>query len=184
MKVSEEFILEAHKAACSEWKTRIENEFPKLFANNVKVRKWYMYNNDYLVLFTNLSDTYNAKGYGFITGVWDEFNDFAAIGGTSKARPATEEEVKQALIAEAKKRGFKYGVTINKDLIRDYKSSLTIDKYDCNNIEWEIDCINSLNFGSKTIFKDGKWAEIIPQAKELTVAEIEEKLGYKIKIVK
>lgn len=30
-KSREEFIIEAHDAACSEWKKRIETEFPKLF---------------------------------------------------------------------------------------------------------------------------------------------------------
>lgn len=29
--VDESFILEAHKAACNEWKTKIENKFPELF---------------------------------------------------------------------------------------------------------------------------------------------------------
>jgi len=34
------------------------------------------------------------------------------------------------------------------------------------------------------IFRNGDWAEILPQPTELTVAEIEAKLGFPIKIIK
>jgi hypothetical protein len=32
----EEFVLEAHKAACSEWKVKIENQIPELFTPKYK----------------------------------------------------------------------------------------------------------------------------------------------------
>lgn len=32
LSVNEEFVLEAHKAACSEWKEKIEEKFPALFS--------------------------------------------------------------------------------------------------------------------------------------------------------
>lgn len=31
MNVSKEFVLEAHKAACNDWRNKIEAEFPELF---------------------------------------------------------------------------------------------------------------------------------------------------------
>jgi hypothetical protein len=31
--VDKQFILDAHKAACSEWKKKIESRFPQFFAN-------------------------------------------------------------------------------------------------------------------------------------------------------
>ena len=44
MKVNSEFVLEAHKYACKEWKMRIEGEFPKLFKDHVfEEGKWYVY---------------------------------------------------------------------------------------------------------------------------------------------
>ncbi len=36
MKVSKKFVLEAHEHACSEWKEKIEKEFPKLFNETYK----------------------------------------------------------------------------------------------------------------------------------------------------
>ena len=36
-KVSKGFIIEAHKAACSEWKQKLEKEFPKVFEKNIEV---------------------------------------------------------------------------------------------------------------------------------------------------
>jgi hypothetical protein len=39
-----EFIKEGHAAACSEWKAKIEKEFPKLFVKEeLEVGKWYNY---------------------------------------------------------------------------------------------------------------------------------------------
>lgn len=32
MEVPKEFVLEAHKAACADWKKKIENQFPELFS--------------------------------------------------------------------------------------------------------------------------------------------------------
>jgi len=36
IEISKEFVLEAHKAACSDWKKRIEKELPELFTKRVK----------------------------------------------------------------------------------------------------------------------------------------------------
>ncbi len=37
LEVSKEFVLEAHKSACGEWKGRIEKEFPELFKTELEV---------------------------------------------------------------------------------------------------------------------------------------------------
>ena len=44
-----EFIKKAHSAACSEWKTNIEKEFPKLFKEDaLEVGRWYNGYENYL----------------------------------------------------------------------------------------------------------------------------------------
>lgn len=35
-KVSESFIREAHKVACSEWKQKLEKQFPEVFTNSIQ----------------------------------------------------------------------------------------------------------------------------------------------------
>ena len=43
VKVRKEFIMQAHEAACSEWKKNIEKELPELFpAIKFEVGKWYI----------------------------------------------------------------------------------------------------------------------------------------------
>ena len=101
--VRNEFILEAHKSACSEWKLKIEKECPELFKNKLEVGKWYNYYKGALLVWNN-----GGYSYGFINGKYREDWSFCS----QDAEPATEEEVKEALIKEAKKRGFKSGLKI------------------------------------------------------------------------
>lgn len=42
-KITKEFIIEAHKAACSDWKKRIESEFPEAFPKALQLGKWYKF---------------------------------------------------------------------------------------------------------------------------------------------
>jgi hypothetical protein len=54
LQVSENFVLEAHKAACPEWKQKIEKQFPGLFTHKVGNR--YEYGNDVYLLVRIASD--------------------------------------------------------------------------------------------------------------------------------
>ena len=98
-----QLILEAHKEACSEWKQKIETEFPKLF---VKISGWFKdeTQDDFLAYYKN-----NIRQYGINSnGHW--FDNCLAHCLGSNDEPATDEEVEQALIKEANRRGFKEGV--------------------------------------------------------------------------
>jgi len=149
--VKESFILEAHDNACSEWKNRIEKEVPELF--RYEKNKWYKGCN---VIGFYKGDSGN---YGINNGSWSNTINMSAI---ETWELMTIEEVETALIAEAKKRGFKEGVNIQPDF----------------NV-W------THYLGGKCIFSDGKWAEIIEEApQEITMSELEKELGRKIKIVK
>ena len=87
---------------------------------------------------------------------------------------ATDKEVETALISEAKKRGFKEWVTISSEWI---ESEILV-----NGDELFFDEHLELCLGSKssyfTIFKDGKWAEIIEDSKpKINGYEMEVKNG-------
>jgi len=119
------------------------------------IGKWYIGYNDgchYLTVWNKGSDT-----YGFFEGYWGYnwvFSDDIAL----KLRPATPEEVEAALIKEAKRRGFKEGVRIEKDLH---------DGMECKLIDEDFELVDGMlltDFGD-CIFYNGKWAEIITEPK-------------------
>jgi len=108
-------------------------------------------------------------------------NEIILDGGTRliktsrrfKTRKATDKEVEDALIAEAKRRGYKKGLRI---------------KCLCMGNE-EIPLGSVFNFDGHyfyldgtQIFQNGKWAEIV-ETKKMTVEEVEKALGYNVEII-
>ena len=168
-----EFIKKAHSAACSEWKENIEKEFPKLFKEDaLVVGKWYKIDSEdgYLL---NYSGT--GTVFGFLNGNYSNNYNFDKYH-YDKAKPVTEKEVEEALIKEAKKRGFKEGVK--------YKNRLHSFGF-INDSCWEFNGksnylgqrgneVNNLHF----IFDEGKWAEIIKEI--ITKEQAEKDLGKTI----
>lgn len=177
--VRNEFILEVHKSACSEWKLKIEKECSELFKSKLEVGKWYKHDLClyYVTSIYNETKEYTAFGFDFVgvyqnNSVFGKTTDYYLIN----CIPATEEEVKEAIIKEAKKIGFKSGVKIKsllygKSILNDYSYTFLFKD-------------NELWFGGCLIFKKGKWAEICEEPKKITIQEIENILGYNIEIVK
>lgn len=84
-------------------------------------------------------------------------------------KPATTEEISAALIAEAKRRGFKEGVTIKRPW----------DNQTLNLLKGKpayYHDMNTLDVGKFTVFNKGKWAEIIEQPKEIDLSVQNSKL--------
>jgi hypothetical protein len=164
-KQRKEFIKQAHSAACSEWKEKIETEFPKLFKKDeLVVGKWYKYDDvaNWKVFITS-NVPHNARGYGFNTVCqWMEYCNAGNSCELVGLIPATDKEVSEALIAEASKRGFKKGVTIKSQWINgsDNTEKLTSDDV-CINRNFQMSCWGK--HGYYTIFKNGIWAEIIEE---------------------
>ena len=175
-----EFIKKAHSAACSEWKTNIEAEFPKLFKEDDLVVGDYWYKNDCtLVLICDLG--LNVKYIPIYESI--ESNRFGYSGLVCFKRKATDEEVEQALIKEAKKRGFKEGV--NFKLIEGGVGMLNSTKitkdyeivYEALRNRLVLERIGILY----TILKDGVWATIV----EETITKEEAKvITDKIEVLK
>ena len=161
-----EFIKKAHSAACSEWKTNIEKEFPKLFKkDNLVVGKWYKSGK---CLFNYQK---NSNVYGFFKdGIWT-YKNWSWSFRDKNASLATDEEVKQALIKEAKKRGFKKGVMVR---CEGYNDAIFDGEFRFGMFKGGV--LDGINIGD--IFKDGVWATIVEET--ITKEQAEKELGKTI----
>jgi len=172
--VSKEFIMQAYKDACTGWKNKIESEFPDLFKAKLVNGNWYWHpdNTGFLMCWSGNygeSDSYGINHAGEWSNILHSYKSYNYI-------QATDKEVEEMLINEAKKRGFVEGVkyiSAWNDVVCEYSKNLIYDSVK--------NCLSGYN-GNNCIFQNGKWATIIEQHKEMTLSEIEEKLGYKIKI--
>jgi len=164
-----QFIKDGHAAACSEWKAKIEKEFPKLFKETEYKKNDWVFMGDVTMELSKIYDFDNAgdpRVYRIdgIKNVW-YLSDVV--------RPATDKEVKEALIKEAKKRGFKKGVKVvspyNSDHTRVIASSFRFERGSL---------VFTCESGWRTyLFVDGKWATII---ETITKEEAEKQLGKTI----
>ena len=166
---TEEFVREAHGAACSTWKTKFENEFPDLFKLKLEVGRWYKNVNKALANYQG-----GKNGYGFsIEGEWMDKENWS-FNYPKNWIPATSEEVESALIAEAKKRGYKPN---NFKCISIPNLS---GKLDSDRIYFEHGKLwMGSEYNSNCIFQRGQWAEIIPQNKVITLDEAKKILAKK-----
>ena len=167
-----DFIKKAHENACSEWKTNIEKEFPELFKeDSLVVGKWYKWlgiNKSIGVLGEKCKfhkDSYKLSyfiGEGSYTSCSSKYLE-----------PATDKEVEQALIKEAKKRGFKEGVnykTASERLVQELVFNKLQFNQDGNGGYLTDGCRGS-------IFEYGKWATIL---ETITKEQAEKELGKTI----
>ena len=166
-----EFIKDLHSLVGNVWKTTIEKEFPKLFKkDSLVVGKWYR-DGDFLQCFTG--EFGNKVSYGF--NPCGNFSNSIGLHKEDKYTPATDKEVEEALIKEAKKRGFKEGVTFKSKWM-----SNTEKLFDGNFLfdrEFEL-CYRNNNGIWYTLFENGNWAEIVKET--ITKEQAEKELGKTI----
>lgn len=179
--VRNEFILEAHKSACSEWKLKIEKECPELFENKLEVGKWYK--DTYkgreknIVFITEIDKEKHTYGYGFM---YEKFTNTQEKNKNGKCLynsvasnfliKATEEEVKEALIKEAEKRGFKSGLKIKP--LWDTPHSF----WNLSGNKFEFLFKDNSLFLSSCIFYNGKWSEIISNPIEEKINDLQKQI--------
>lgn len=147
-----------------------------LIKDKLEIGKWYksfIGGSTALVCYQKTKEFKRDVGYGInYAGNWS--CDIVM----NECIEATKEEVEEALIKEAKKRGFKEGVTITELNLKSHEV--------INEGGFHFYGSNIMHKGSHSgwcIFKDGKWAEILSSKKKMSVKEIENELGYKVKIV-
>jgi len=170
MKITKEQVSRIHNLSSLEGKKYIKELFPDAFKTELIVGKWYWFKN---TLFNYQLDN---DVYGFNKGgSWCNIKCWSWPKEYGYDREATNEEVFEALKNEAVKRGYQ-----NKHirLIRCAIGDISMGKLNDNFYRDNLTLMNN----SYTVFCDGQWAEII-QVKEMTQYQIENELGYKIKIV-
>jgi hypothetical protein len=168
-----QLIKDLHSKVGTVWQTSIEKEFPKLFKEDALiVGKWYKYpdfENWKILITDNTKGKEKAVGFN-CSGNW--MKDWLTTGGAELIRliPCLDEEVEQALIKEAKKRGFKKGCEYigTRDFGRE-KATKYIDLWACN---------SAIDMGRDYVFLDGKWAEIVTET--ITKEQAEKELGKTI----
>jgi hypothetical protein len=158
-----ELIKRLHADSHPSYKWEIAKEFPKLFKqDDLVVGKWYK-KEGYLMKWNNGKST-----FGFFTGAygkWEFGNDLK-----KQLILATDKEVEQAFIKEAKKIGFKEGVKFI-DVVDG-----ELEVVDGNVYEYYPN-VDILTLNSDRIYKNGKWAEIL---ETITKEQAEKELGKTI----
>ena len=176
-KSRKDFIRAAHLVACSDWKKKIEKEFPKLFLKKEEliVGKWYV-RLDFpkTVLLCKQVVDYGFTGCGIDDeGEWDYY--YTAYNDRSDVRPATNKEVEAALIKEAKKRGLWGDVEIVEHVDVFYRA-LT------NFSDGWMPSSERLYNKKGVIFYKGKWATPVKEEPitELTLEDVAKLKGVSV----
>lgn len=155
LSVSKEFVLAAHKAACDDWKSKIEKEFPGLFKPKHEKGKWYFNNGCHLINFSQ----YGSGNYG-INGV-DDWHENMHFHKNDDTRLATKEEIEKHLIALAEKKGFNPSTKIHS--LGGARNQI-IGGISWNYLDGDMLRAN----GDALVYCSGEWAEIIEEPKTYT----------------
>ena len=160
-KITKEQVLAIEKGGGVDVSLYLKETFPEVFKTELEIGKWYKGSADIKFLICYQSN--GNDNYGF----WQDqpYRNNISFGDywDDMSRLATPEEVSAALINEAKKRGYKQGITcaFGKDahnrIIRE------------NEIRWIPGWQDQglLCMGMNVIFTQGNWAQILPQGKTI-----------------
>lgn len=161
--------------------------FPGAFKKELELNKWYKgtfcRDKNPLVYFDSLDGNGNIKSYGFNPeDKWVDYrkmdSHYGELSRIDHWTEATPQEVESALREEAKKRGFKKGITHNvtngdSNIISSDERFAFVEKH------------NKLLFNNWAIFENGQWASILPEeTKEITMDKavkiLSKKYGKKV----
>ena len=167
-------------------KKLLKEFIPEAFKTKLEVGRWYKkiwkdgdidlflideINGDYIIF----NKTYFRNNENITCGYNRYSIDEILNDKRLKLVLATEEEVSEALINEAKKRGYKEGVRCQFGLIKEIR---TIETNDFEfKLEYNTLGIKRKNGNADIIFRSGKWSEIIEET-EPTKEEINRVLTF------
>ena len=137
-------------------KELLKEFIPEAFENELEVGKWYI-SEYYLVYYLG---NYKCNCIELSDSKWFENVYHSLSGHLKNYRLATEEEVREAIINEAIKRGFKNVGELSLKIVSGEmfkKGSFET----ANNKFRYISVENRLNLDGVEIFYNGKWAEIV-----------------------
>jgi len=136
-----------------------------LIKEEFEVGKWYKATNSqalcFIVSFPNRGIKDECEVYGFdISGDWiGGTNCYGSI--TNEFVKATDKEVEEALVKEAKKRGFKGNSKLK--MFSEYDEQYEVSTEFFFSMDHNVLYMGNPCFSNRTIFKDGKWAEIVEE---------------------
>ena len=154
-------------------KELLQQFIPEAFETKPIVGKWYI-SDHYLIYYLGNNECNCIK---LIDGEWLEKIHHSLSGHLKSYRLATEEEVSEALINEAKKRGFN---NIGNLKIKNTVGSISNGFVTTTNDFYYYYKGNTLRLDGAVIFNNGVWAEIIEEPKE-TQEQIKRVLNYLLK---
>ena len=139
-------------------KELLKEFIPEAFETKLEVSKWYI-SEYYLVYYLG---NYKCNCIELSNGKWIE-NEYHSLSGHLKSyRLATEEEVKEALINEAIKRGFKNVGELSLKIVSGEMFKKGSFETANNNFRY-VSVENRLHLDGVEIFYNGKWAEIVSE---------------------
>lgn len=163
--------------------------FPKAFESEMEAGRWYKLPTFGKLMFMFTGGFGNDATYGF--NYDGEFSETIGVQRPSIEDyvPATDHEVKEALIKEAKRRGLKQGVRVNDIYNGDrYEDTTTISS---NDFDYERvplgefqDKMALRDSKGNILFVDGQWADVIHSPIELTIEDIAERFGVSVEQIK
>ena len=152
-------------------KRNLKKWFPEAFETKLEVGRWYKQKDEPKIL--ALYDCFkNHRPYAYLFNAKGDYEykvEWSLIELPTYWELATEEEVREALINEAKKRWYKEGVKCKFGIIEEIRTIETNDFV--FKLEYNTLGIKLKNGNADVIFRSGKWAEIIEQS-EPTKEEI------------
>ena len=158
-------------------KELLQKFVPEAFETKLEVGKWYKLKDNPKIL--ALYDCFkHHRPYAYIFNEKCDYEyrvEFSLFELPTYWELATEEEVREALINEAKKRGYKEGVKCKFGIIEDIRTLETNDfefKFESNLL-----LVKCNDVTSDIIFRNGKWNEIIEET-EPTKEEINRVLTF------
>ena len=204
-KLNKEQLNQLYQTGNKVTQTLLKEFYPNLFEVEIKVGEWYKEtwkDGDVDLFFVDKIDGdklihnenyFRNKESIFINSSWAKkyisksfmINDKRVIVQTP-----TDAEIEEVLTAEAVRRGFVDGcsfVPIGDDGVWTFSEAYKYTFIDGVFQVWskkiqKTNC-SIVVAGFLEIFKNGQWAEIVERPKEMTVEEIEEILGHKVKVI-
>jgi hypothetical protein len=138
---------------------------------------WYKgsYGSEYMMYATKIKALQIKEGYGTLDdGKWIVVEEESVLCAIVSANPATDEEITEFFLKEAKKRGFVEGTIFQNAWSGNIHGEFTGE---VGTLNIAFGSLQGIHSGNQWILHNGKWADIL---ETISKAEAEKALGKRI----